>query len=398
MATPYFNSGNVGAQWGPPPGLAAFREQQSRALAEAADSLGNVAGMIGGGAVGAFQGAASPEVFGAGTSKTSGAFQGFAQNVAAGQGGGGGMGGFSSMINGGGGGGGTPNFKQLKQSGKDAESAFRTFANKGLGPDGKEQLKLGGMTFEEFENFGSREKVGFVQSVKSGMELERLKQGIELGKAQMAQFVAHTAALNQETAAEKAQGPFWNTMASGMTPRTTNETVMAGPGLIPQPITVPVTRTPSQLEAFQAAAAQHGEAMGGRDFHNNFQTFSKMASPGGGGAGAPEMTTLGKVDTIFNRKTGQFQLSPFSKEEAKPEDGYIELPDQDNPVFGPKIRLPLAVAEKKYPHLLKGLAPPATNAPGKGKPITDKKGKKWLYLGTASDPSTDKDPSHWQAQ
>jgi hypothetical protein len=87
-------------------------------------------------------------------------------------------------------------------------------------------------------------------------------------------------------------------------------------------------------------------------------------------AGAPEMTTLGKVDTIFNRKTGQFQLSPYSKEEAKPEEGTIELPDPDNPVFGPRIRIPISVAEKKYPHLLKGLQAPgsASTGTGKGKP------------------------------
>ena len=45
----------------------------------------------------------------------------------------------------------------------------------------------------------------------------------------------------------------------------------------------------------------------------------------------------------------------------------------------------------------------ASGVPGakistKGKPITDKTGKKWLYTGTATDPKTDKDPSHWVAQ
>lgn len=43
---------------------------------------------------------------------------------------------------------------------------------------------------------------------------------------------------------------------------------------------------------------------------------------------------------------------------------------------------------------------PATTpaAAGKGKPITDKRGQKWLYLGNASDPTTDKNPNNWRPQ
>ena len=36
--------------------------------------------------------------------------------------------------------------------------------------------------------------------------------------------------------------------------------------------------------------------------------------------------------------------------------------------------------------------------PASAKVIKDKQGKKWLYTGTAADPVTDKDPSHWKAQ
>lgn len=35
---------------------------------------------------------------------------------------------------------------------------------------------------------------------------------------------------------------------------------------------------------------------------------------------------------------------------------------------------------------------------GKGRLITDKRGKQWIYFGTADDPSTDRNPSNWKAQ
>jgi hypothetical protein len=43
--------------------------------------------------------------------------------------------------------------------------------------------------------------------------------------------------------------------------------------------------------------------------------------------------------------------------EAKPETGMIELPDPHDPIYGPRIRLPISVAKRDYPHLLKRLEP-----------------------------------------
>lgn len=44
-------------------------------------------------------------------------------------------------------------------------------------------------------------------------------------------------------------------------------------------------------------------------------------------------------------------------------------------------------------------ASPPVQAPApQGRPVKDKSGKTWLYTGSAKDPKTDKDPSHWMAQ
>ena len=46
------------------------------------------------------------------------------------------------------------------------------------------------------------------------------------------------------------------------------------------------------------------------------------------------------------------------------------------------------------------VAPPAApqTAKPEGRPVKDKNGKTWIYTGTATNPRTDKDPSHWVAQ
>ena len=74
-------------------------------------------------------------------------------------------------------------------------------------------------------------------------------------------------------------------------------------------------------------------------------------------AGEPEDKMIGGTRYVFNRKTGAFVADPYSKADAsaKEPDGTIEIPDEADPVFGPKIRIPLSLAERKYPHLLKGL-------------------------------------------
>lgn len=42
-------------------------------------------------------------------------------------------------------------------------------------------------------------------------------------------------------------------------------------------------------------------------------------------------------------------------------------------------------------------SPVSAPAP-QGQPVKDKSGKTWIYTGSAADPKTDKDPSHWTAQ
>lgn len=72
-------------------------------------------------------------------------------------------------------------------------------------------------------------------------------------------------------------------------------------------------------------------------------------------------------------KSGQFQF-----EDATPkvtDEGSIEVPDPSDPMYGPRIRIPIKEAREKYPHLLKGIhtpagAPAAATGPATGQPPT----------------------------
>jgi len=47
--------------------------------------------------------------------------------------------------------------------------------------------------------------------------------------------------------------------------------------------------------------------------------------------------------------------TPQVVREDKQAEGFIEIPDEKDPLYGPRIRLPLSQARDKYPHLLKRL-------------------------------------------
>lgn len=55
--------------------------------------------------------------------------------------------------------------------------------------------------------------------------------------------------------------------------------------------------------------------------------------------------------------------TPQVVRESKESDGYIELPDEQDPMYGPRIRVPLSQARKEYPHLLKRLGGSSASAP-----------------------------------
>lgn len=117
----------------------------------------------------------------------------------------------------------------------------------------------------------------------------------------------------------------------------------------------PVAMSPQRL---QAVLARNPDAVNADNFAPTMNSLRALLDDGAAeNAGAPESATMGDSDVIFNRKTGQFQISPFSKAEAnkKEAEGFIEVPDEKDPLYGPRIRLPLSQAREKYPHLLKRL-------------------------------------------
>jgi len=91
-------------------------------------------------------------------------------------------------------------------------------------------------------------------------------------------------------------------------------------------------------------------------------------------AGPPETTSLSGLDTIFNRKTGQFQISPYSKEQAKPTSpGYAVMADPDDPFGRTQIHMPLDQFKTEFPDAYERMTKsgaPAPDAP------TDPKARK----------------------
>lgn len=89
-------------------------------------------------------------------------------------------------------------------------------------------------------------------------------------------------------------------------------------------------------------------------------------------------------DTYFmptSRGGGQVVIDPRAPMrpagDKVSDEGYIEMPDPSDPMFGPRIRIPIKVAREKYPHLLKQLDGPSATPAGGERVVVEKDGKKF---------------------
>ena len=85
-----------------------------------------------------------------------------------------------------------------------------------------------------------------------------------------------------------------------------------------------------------------------------------------GQAGGPPQILPGPFPNTKIVTDARGRSTPQVVHEDKTPEGWIEVPDPNDPVYGPKIKLPLSQALKDYPHLLERLKPggskPATAA------------------------------------
>lgn len=204
--SPYGRGGGVTFQ--PPAGIAALIAQDRANVEQGLRTLGSVAGGIGAGAIGAAQAAASPETFGAGTSKGSAALQGFAQNYenamndqSSGVGalmGGRGRGGVA------GGGGGT-NFKQLQLAGKTADSFREMVKSQERVMPGQEASTLG-VSDDQWKTMGALEKFSTVGQMFQAQQYQAAEQAYRKGLQDYARAAAQTQGIQADNAANSAFG------------------------------------------------------------------------------------------------------------------------------------------------------------------------------------------------
>lgn len=103
----------------------------------------------------------------------------------------------------------------------------------------------------------------------------------------------------------------------------------------------------------------------------NFNEFSRAVASQNEGRGSMFRrddlgralpTGVDNVDFVPTSKGGGQLLDRRPPEPKANDEGSIEIPDPNDPVFGPRMRIPISVARKSYPHLLKALDAPAAPA------------------------------------
>lgn len=236
--SPYFDN-NVGAGWGPQgSAIQEMLNRDSQMAQKGADFLGNMAGGLAGGAIGAFQGKANPSVFGAETTPSQGASQGFWQNFNKysgfnGNGGnsGGGGGGVGNMINSfanvGQSGSGNMNVKQLLEFGKAADS-YRKAVQAGTPTLAGEDHMTFGLSDEEWQAKSALER-GQIAAQANYAQVYNQKQSDLMLKAQEAQrYKEQAAAIAAE--AEQIKN-FRNAYAKASEPQSIPNPTL--PGILP---------------------------------------------------------------------------------------------------------------------------------------------------------------------
>lgn len=138
-----------------------------------------------------------------------------------------------------------------------------------------------------------------------------------------------------------------------------------GDGTMPRPTPSLSDRIGEGLTKFPAAAAspQFDNTLGAMIAAEERRGANSLFKP-------EDLGTMRKTDVpgIYymptSRGGGQVVTDPTMPQRPnaeKPSDeGTIEIPDPNDPVYGPRIRIPITVARRNYPHLLKTLDAPQT--------------------------------------
>lgn len=386
MRSPYFNS-NVGQGWGPQG--SAIQDMLARdwqASKEGFNFLGKMGGAIGGGVVGGIQAYNNPGVYGSKTIDADGvpmqvdkftpgqaARKGFFQNFASiynGGSGGDGASGIAGLI-GGGKSGGTPNFKQLQQGGKAADS-FREMIKIGMPLAGEQEANVFG-TDDEWKTLSATEKFSRVGQMFQAQQFQAAQLAYKRGLQDYAAQAQQMAAAKQAQTANQQIAPWLQSYAAATTPTPgVPEQALSRSAISTLPPTLPaVAAQPGQapLQAAATASRNYPLATSAPQFDNTLSALSRAqqlaAIPESGG---PPQILPGPFPNTKIVTDARGRSTPQVVSEQKPAEGYIEVPDPNDPVYGPKIKLPLSQAMKDYPHLLERLKPGG----GKGEASTYK--------------------------
>lgn len=233
--------------------------------------------------------------------------------------------------------------KQRRQRGKAAESFFKA------SPDLQKHI---GMTPDAFGSLSDDDKQAAVAGGINAISLARANEEA-LRKQKEYERQASSAEALQAAAAAAARGnleryyEFPEQFPQGAP--TFDQALFNNPAAV---------NAPNFNEFARATQPQQVE-----------QTFFDKSQVGRGiPILTPDGTPIpGTYTTPIGPRAGQLITDPTTPQrpsaEKPTDEGSIEVPDADDPVYGPRIRITIKTAREKYPHLLKRLEPPAGTQP-----------------------------------
>lgn len=223
------------------------------------------------------------------------------------------------------------------------------------------------MDLQAFKNLSAKEKIGVGMGLLQGQQFRNSQQEGQVNLARLAEINQRMQTQQAETANAAKSPAFLSALSRYRQP--TLEAMPAG-----------VEGPPNQVPGLDALSAA-GRASEETGFQVPPTALARILDEIGQSEGGNSLFTgadLGKLRPTelpgvhfmpTSRGGGQVVTDPTQPQRpgaAKPTDeGMIEIPDPDDPIYGPRIRIPVSVARSQYPHLLKRLE---TGKPGAAAP------------------------------
>ena len=242
----------------------------------------------------------------------------------------------------------------------------------------EERQSAGVPDLSQFKNLSADDKIAFGTGLAMRRQVRRDDQANQLNLEQLATLQLNRRRKEAELANFERSPAFYSALRRYASPAME----ALPPGIVGPPNQVPgLDMDTAALAAAEETGYTPDDSILGRLLQRDPSSTSIFRREE---LGKVQPTGVDEVDFVPTTKSGGQLLDRRAPAPKPGDEGSIEIPDATDPVYGPRIRIPISVARRQYPHLLKGLeagAKPGAEPAAGGAPLPLPKSATELKVG-----------------